>query len=95
MKLAAGSRIDVAPAPKWPPCPGDTAESLGLTGEESFSITGLEGLDRTPEQVTVTVASSAGERSFEAKVRIDTPAEAAYFQHGGILQYVLRQLLAA
>jgi aconitate hydratase len=75
--------------------PGDSAESLGLTGEESFSITGLEGKDRTPDQVTVTVTSDAGERSFEAKVRIDTPAEAAYFQHGGILQYVLRQLLAA
>ena len=43
----------------------------------------------------MTVDSDAGSRSFEAKVRIDTPAEAAYFQHGGILQYVLRQLLAA
>ena len=75
--------------------PGDSAESLGLTGEEAFSITGLEGKDRTPDQVTVTVTSDAGERSFEAKVRIDTPAEAAYFRHGGILQYVLRQLLAA
>ena len=74
---------------------GDTAQSLGLTGEEAFTITGLEGKDRTPETVTVTVDSDAGSRSFEAKVRIDTPAEAAYFQHGGILQYVLRQLLAA
>ncbi len=74
---------------------GDTAESLGLTGEETFSVTGLKGKDRTPETVTVTVTSDAGERSFEAKVRIDTPAEAAYFKHGGILQYVLRQLLDA
>ncbi|MBX3078927.1 MAG: aconitate hydratase [Cryobacterium sp.] len=74
---------------------GDSAESLGLTGEETFSITGLAGKDRTPDTVTVTVKSDAGERTFEAKVRIDTPAEAAYFQHGGILQYVLRQLLAA
>jgi aconitate hydratase len=74
---------------------GDTAASLGLSGEESFTITGLAGKDRTPETVTVTVESDAGSRSFEAKVRIDTPAEAAYFQHGGILQYVLRQLLEA
>ena len=74
---------------------GDTAESLGLTGEETFSITGLEGKDRTPDTVTVSVKSDAGERNFEAKVRIDTPAEAAYFHHGGILQYVLRQLLAS
>jgi len=74
---------------------GDTAASLGLTGEETFSVTGLEGKDRTPDAVTVTVTSDAGERSFQAKVRIDTPAEAAYFQHGGILQYVLRQLLAS
>jgi len=74
---------------------GESAESLGLTGEETFSITGLEGRDRTPDTVTVTVDSDAGTRSFEAKVRIDTPAEAAYYTHGGILQYVLRQLLAA
>jgi len=74
---------------------GDTAESLGLTGEEVFSISGLEGRDDIPDTVSVGVASDAGERTFEAKVRIDTPAEAAYFQHGGILQYVLRQLLAA
>lgn len=74
---------------------GDTAESLGLNGEEVFSISGLEGRDDIPDTVTVGVASDAGERTFEAKVRIDTPAEAAYFQHGGILQYVLRQLLAA
>jgi aconitate hydratase len=74
---------------------GESAESLGLTGEEVFSITGLEGEDRTPDTVTVTVESDAGARSFEARVRIDTPAEAAYYSHGGILQYVLRQLLAA
>lgn len=74
---------------------GDTAESLGLTGEESFSITGLKDKDRTPDTVTVTVTSDAGKRTFDAMVRIDTPAEAAYFKHGGILQYVLRQLLDA
>ena len=74
---------------------GDTAESLGLTGDESFSIAGLEGATSIPDRVTVTVTSDAGSRDFEAIVRIDTPAEAAYFEHGGILQYVLRQLLAA
>ncbi|MBX3091184.1 MAG: aconitate hydratase [Cryobacterium sp.] len=74
---------------------GDTAESLGLTGEETYSITGLDGEDRTPDTVTVTVATESGERTFDARVRIDTPAEAAYFRHGGILQYVLRQLLSS
>ena len=75
--------------------PGDTAESLGLTGTETFSVRGLEGQSRTPDRVTVSVTSKEGTREFEAAVRIDTPAEAAYFQHGGILQYVLRQLLAS
>jgi aconitate hydratase len=74
---------------------GDTAESLGLTGEETYSITGLDGEDRTPDTVTVTVATESVERTFDARVRIDTPAEAAYFRHGGILQYVLRQLLSS
>ncbi|WP_157962351.1 aconitate hydratase [Homoserinimonas sp. OAct 916] len=74
---------------------GDTAESLGLTGEETYSITGLAGMD-VPRSVAVEVTDDSGEkREFTATVRIDTPAEAAYFQHGGILQYVLRQLLAS
>ncbi|MGY0620237.1 aconitate hydratase [Lysobacter sp. A378] len=74
---------------------GDSAESLGLTGAETYSITGLAGRD-VPNTVTVRVEPDAGSgdaREFTATVRIDTPAEAAYFQHGGILQYVLRQLL--
>jgi aconitate hydratase len=64
---------------------------LGLSGEEVFSITGLaEPLNAgsLPSEVTV----RADERRFEARVRIDTPKEAEYFRHGGILQYVLRQL---
>ncbi|MEO6504397.1 MAG: aconitate hydratase [Terrimesophilobacter sp.] len=74
--------------------PGDTAESLGLTGEETFSVTGLAGSEDIPHEVTVTVHTDAGDsREFTAVVRIDTPAEAAYFRHGGILQYVLRSLL--
>ncbi|EPR77146.1 Aconitate hydratase [Leifsonia rubra CMS 76R] len=74
---------------------GESAESLGLTGEETFSIAGLDGVADTPKRVTVSVDSTGPTRQFEMIVRIDTPAEAAYFQHGGILQYVLRQLLAA
>ena len=74
--------------------PGESAESLVLTGEEIYSIVGLEGSEEIPKRLTVTVEHEGQQRQFEATVRIDTPAEAAYFQHGGILQYVLRQLLA-
>lgn len=73
---------------------GDTAESLGLTGEETFNISGLEGAEGIPNEVPVTVSGPSGERTFTATVRIDTPAEANYYTHGGILQYVLRDLLA-
>jgi aconitate hydratase len=72
---------------------GENAESLGLTGEEEFSITGLaEPLNAGDLPRTVSV--KAGDVAFEARVRIDTPKEAEYFRHGGILQYVLRSLLA-
>ncbi len=89
--------------------PGQSPQSLGLTGEEIYTITGLAGADPLPRQVTVRVdsnvlspeptrAESAGNEpaahQFTATVRIDTPAEAAYYRHGGILQYVLRQLLS-
>jgi aconitate hydratase len=73
---------------------GETAESLGLTGEEEFTITGLaEPLNNgeLPREVEV----KAGDVTFTARVRIDTPKEAEYFRHGGILRYVLRQLAAA
>jgi aconitate hydratase len=72
---------------------GESAESLGLTGEEEFTITGLaEPLNagELPREVDV----RAGDVSFRARVRIDTPKEADYFRHGGILRYVLRQLAA-
>ncbi|GAA4363193.1 aconitate hydratase [Paeniglutamicibacter cryotolerans] len=72
---------------------GDSAESLGLTGEETFSITGLAGVGALPKDVLVLVESPAGSRKITVDVRIDTPAEEAYYKHGGILQYVLRQLL--
>ncbi|UGQ57131.1 aconitate hydratase [Rhodococcus pyridinivorans] len=69
---------------------GESAQSLGLTGEEEFTITGLADSDEIPETVHV----KAGDTEFDATVRIDTPAEAEYFQHGGILKYVLRKQLA-
>jgi aconitate hydratase len=72
---------------------GESAESLGLTGQEVFDVEGIEQLNEgtTPTEVTVT----ADGKRFTATVRIDTPGEADYYRHGGIMQYVLRSLLAA
>ena len=69
---------------------GENPASLGIKGDEIFSITGVTALNNgtIPKEVTVT----AGDKSFVAKVRIDTPGEADYYRHGGIMQYVLRQL---
>ncbi len=69
---------------------GDSVESLGLSGEEELSIAGLGGEEGIPREVTV----KADETEFTVRVRIDTPKEQEYFRHGGILQFVLRQLLA-
>ena len=77
---------------------GQSAESLGLDGTETFSITGLTVLNEgtTPRTVAVTAHKADGSAvSFDAVVRIDTPGEADYFRHGGILQYVLRQLASS
>lgn len=71
--------------------PGETAESLGLTGEEVFSIAGITALNGGGIPPTVKVR--AGDVTFEAVVRIDTQTEADYYRHGGIMQYVLRNLL--
>jgi aconitate hydratase len=70
---------------------GESAESLGLNGTEVFSIAGITALNNggVPKELTVT----AGDKSFTAKVRIDTPGEADYYRHGGIMQFVLRSLL--
>ena len=70
--------------------PGESVASLGLTGHETFDITGIEEINsgQIPAEVTVT----ADGREFRATVRIDTPGEAAYYRHGGIMQYVLRSL---
>jgi aconitate hydratase len=67
--------------------PGDTRESLGLTGREEFSVTGVEN----GEAQEVTVRADA--REFRARVRLDTPREREYVRHGGILPFVLRRLL--
>ena len=77
---------------------GQSAESLGLDGTETFSITGLTTLNDgvTPRVVSVTADREDGTVvSFDATVRIDTPGEADYFRNGGILQYVLRQLASS
>ena len=74
---------------------GETAESLGLTGFETYSITGLAGANPLPREVTVRIESDGEIREVATRLRIDTPAEEAYYVHGGILQYVLRQLLEA
>ena len=71
----------------------DTAESLGLSGTEVFDITGLQ--NGSAKTVTVTATADDGsKKSFDVKVRIDTPQEVEYYQNGGILHYVLRQLAA-
>ncbi|MEO6700244.1 MAG: aconitate hydratase, partial [Jatrophihabitantaceae bacterium] len=70
---------------------GDNADTLGITGTETISISGITALNdgRIPNEVTVQI----DDRSFVATVRIDTPGEADYYRHGGIMQYVLRSLL--
>ncbi len=78
---------------------GQSAESLGLTGEEVFDFPGLSALLESQfaggRTLGVTATAANGTRKqFQARVRIDTPQEIEYFQHGGILQYVLRQLAA-
>ncbi|MGV6853133.1 MAG: aconitate hydratase AcnA [bacterium] len=73
--------------------PGENAESLGLTGKESFDIKGLGDGSAKTVQVTAT-AEDGKQHSFEARVRLDTPKEVDYYRNGGILQYVLRQLAA-
>jgi len=70
---------------------GDSWKSLGLTGDEVFAIEGIASGLEAGGRVTV----QAGDRRFEADVRLDTPQEVAYYRHGGILNYVLRQMAAA
>jgi aconitate hydratase len=78
--------------------PGESAASLGLTGHEVFDVLGIEAISSGPVPREVTVRAHAdgdsGGREFRAVVRIDTPGEAEYFRHGGIMQFVLRTLRA-
>jgi aconitate hydratase len=74
---------------------GTTAQSLGLDGSETFSITGLSDSTKPGQQVTLEIESKDGQkRSVPMKLRIDTPIEIDYYRHGGILPFVLRQLLS-
>jgi len=68
---------------------GESAQSLGLTGHETFTVHGLAGADQIPREVTVRTDG----KKFPVTVKIDTPNEQRYFRHGGILQFVLRALL--
>ena len=75
---------------------GENAESLGLDGTEVFDIEGITELNSgtTPKTLHVTATKEDGQKvEFDAVVRIDTPGEADYYRNGGILQYVLRQLV--
>ena len=76
---------------------GESAETLGLTGKEEYSLSGLArglaGEFVKGFEVEVTAADGSGQKIFNVRARLDTPQEALYYQHGGILQYVLRQLL--
>ena len=72
---------------------GESAASLGLTGQETFSIEGIAASDGIPRELTVTATSPEGDKAFTVVVRIDTPGEQAYYRNGGIMPYVLRSLL--
>ena len=79
---------------------GESVESLGLTGKEVFDVLGLpERLaaeDPTGGELTVRATDPAGgSKEFQVRMRIDTPEEAHYYRHGGILRYVLRRLVSA
>ncbi|MGH9100951.1 MAG: aconitate hydratase, partial [Acidimicrobiales bacterium] len=74
---------------------GESADSLGLTGRERYSVLDVPALQEgpVPRELDVHAAADDGTaKTFSARVRIDTPMEAEYYRHGGILQYVLRQL---
>ena len=73
---------------------GEGRSSLGLTGFETFDLSGLAGGLEPGQRLTLSAVSEDGERkNFEVVARVDTPNEVLYLQHGGILQYVIRKLL--
>jgi len=73
---------------------GENVGSRGLTGEEIYRIEGLGKIDVGTVTVVADSPDGSGSKKFQAQVRIDTPQEWAYFRHGGILHYVVRQLMA-
>ncbi|MFH1141077.1 MAG: aconitate hydratase, partial [Chloroflexota bacterium] len=74
--------------------PGQTRETLGLTGFETYDVTGIAGKLEPGATVDVRARLEDGRQlAFKARVRIDTPIEVEYYRHGGLLQYVLRQML--
>jgi aconitate hydratase len=74
----------------------DSAQSLGIVGDETFDIEGLEGDIKPQQDVTLVIKRANGEaKRVKVLLRIDTPIEVDYYKHGGILPFVLRQLLAA
>lgn len=72
---------------------GQNRESLGLTGEEVYSIEGIKRDLKPGKKLIVRPAAQSGQKQFSVRCRIDTPVELSYYQHGGILPFVLRQLL--
>jgi aconitate hydratase len=74
----------------------DSVDSLGIKGDETFAISGLDGEIRPQQDVTLTITRKDGsKRDVKVLLRIDTPIEVDYYRHGGILPYVLRELVAA
>ncbi len=74
--------------------PGESADSLGLTGKESFDIPGVEETVTPGAEMTVIARSDDGkETTFNVRSRVDTGVEAEYYRHGGVLPYVLRQMM--
>jgi aconitate hydratase len=74
----------------------DSVETLGITGKETFDLKGLEGEIKPQQLATLVIHRENGEsQEVQVLLRIDTPIEVDYYKHGGILPFVLRQLLAA
>jgi aconitate hydratase len=74
----------------------DSVETLGITGKETFDLKGLEGEIKPQQQATLVIHRENGDtQEVQVLLRIDTPIEVDYYKHGGILPFVLRQLLAA
>jgi aconitate hydratase len=74
-------------------CAGQDAGTIGLSGREEFTIEGVSALKARAKARVVARDSDGREKTFDAIVRVDTPEELAYYQHGGILHYVLRQMM--